>query len=488
MTDRQFTPDEQAFLAETGLKADDLAPLVADAPPLPADTLERIRSRAREKAGLAPAAAAAAPAAATPALPSRRPDRRPRRWLAAAAAALLLVGGTVVLSNPEGALAAIQRLVRLVPGIGLTETDGETWILPEPVSVEQDGVRVTVTGAISNLDGTQVRYRVDWPADEPLDKVEFASARESAFPELRLPDGTVIRRWGGSLAGGTRDMVGQYNFGPLPPGTSEVTLVLPYLSGVAEPVEIPVTLVNAEEAGLAGAHPGNWSEERLGVQVGVPYWTAVDDRIVVSLDTRLPDGTRVIDYRDWIEPHGFVEPVLIDDQGHTYPLIIDEADRSGPWRRAVFQGPLAPDARQLTLTVPYLILADYTAEARLTVPLEQLAEGKPLRLNEELQIGSHRFTVETVTRIDADTFGFTLDLGPEEGGVLLQKVGIRHRMFGGPRAWSAHGENGQFTSMEVDFRSAPRRNLVIVFADPGYRVHGEWQVELPVPAGRSDAE
>ena len=38
MTDRQFTPDEQAFLAETGLKADDLAPLVADAPPLPADT------------------------------------------------------------------------------------------------------------------------------------------------------------------------------------------------------------------------------------------------------------------------------------------------------------------------------------------------------------------------------------------------------------------------------------------------------------------
>jgi len=505
MTDRRLTPDEQAFLAETGLRPDDVAPLVEDAPPLPTDALARIRSGARAKAGIADRTVASVPAGSTasgpagstplapaasrpaPSGPGMASRRRVRRWLAAAAAVLLLAGGAVVLNSPERALAAIQRLVRLVPGIGLTESDSETWILPEPASVELDGARVTVTGFMSTPDRSHLQFRVDLPPLNP--EVKTRSPGGGASPELRLPDGTVQKGRHGFMSGGSRYMVGEYSFAPLPAGTSDVTVVFPYLSGVSAPVEIPLSLVNAEDAGLAEAYLGGWSDDRSGIQVGVPYWTAAGDRIVLSLDAVAPEGIVVESYREFLGSGGVIQPGLRDDRGRTYPLITEESDLSGGRVRAVFRGPLAPDAGRLTLAVPSLRLEDRSAEAPLTVPLEQLPEGKPLRLDEDLRLGSHRFTVRTVTRLDADTFRITLDLGTENDGSVLQFVGIRTATspFGRePTHWSSEGnlETG-FMSIEVDFRHPPSRNLEVVFVNPEYRLDGGWEVELAVPPRQS---
>ncbi len=490
MTDSRLTPEEQAFLAETGLRPDDLAPLVADAPPLPADALDRIRRRAREKAGIDGGSGlpAAVPVPEAGAAPARAFRRRTGRWLAAAAAALLLTAATAALAYPEQAVAAIERLVRLVPGIGLTETDGETWVLPEPVTVERDGVRVTVEGFVSDPEGARLQLRVRWPP--PAEPVKAVTDRAADPPELRLPDGTAVQRRTGYLAGGSTVMVGSYDYGALPAGTRAVVVVLPYLAGTSGPVEVPLTLVNAAEAGLAEGRPGDWSEENRGIQVGVSHWAAADDRIVLSLDARLPDGTTVTGYRQWVSPGRWVEPQLTDDRGRTYPLSDFESQLSVTQGRAVFWGPLAPDATRLTFTVPYLQLTDYDAEARLTVPLDQLPEGQPLRLDQELQLGRVRFTVRTVTRLDEDTFRFSLDLGTEEDGVLLETVSVRPPILGnGPTGWSAEGnaDTGQMV-LDVDYRRPPSRTLQIVFSWPRYRVRGDWQVELPVPGERSRDE
>ncbi|WP_374712272.1 hypothetical protein [Symbiobacterium terraclitae] len=467
MTDRQLTPDEQAFLKEVGLHPDDVAHLVDDAQPLPPDALARIRSRARRKAGIEAA---------------RSPGRR--RWLAAAAAALLLVGGTVVLSNPEGAVAAVQRLVQLVPGIGLTETDGETWILPEPVSVEQDGLRVTVTGVISSARGTQVQFRVDWTGEPMWEKP--AGGMRVPTPELYLPDGTVLTRPSGYMSGGSRGLEGAFWFGPLPGGWRDAVVRFPSLPGAAEPVDLPLSLVNAVDAGLAEAQPGGWSDDRYGVQVGVPYWTAAGDRIVLALDAVVPDGAFLHEYGDGFGPLNLV-PSLTDERGRAYPLIDEASELWGPRTHLVFAGPLEPDAGKLTLSVPALILADQVGEARLTVPLSRLPEGEPLALNERLTIGDRSFTVTAVTRLDDDTFRFDLDLGPEQDGVLLQRVDVAHPkspFASGPTGWSGVSENGQMTRIEVDFSAPPARNLEIVFDNLQYRLQGPWEVELPAAGGK----
>ncbi len=490
MTDSRLTPEEQAFLAETGLRPDDLAPLVADAPPLPADALDRIRRRAREKAGIDGGSGlpAAVPVPEAGAAPARAFRRRTGRWLAAAAAALLLTAATAALAYPEQALAAIQRLVRLVPGIGLTETDGETWVLPEPVTVERDGVRVTVEGFVSDREGARLRFRVQWP---PLSDGAKAITRRAADPpELRLPDGASVLKGTGSVAGSETDMVGSYVYAPLPAGTREVVVVLPYLARASGPVEIPLSLANAAEAGLAEGRPGSWSGESRGIQVGVSHWAAAGDRIVLSLDARVPDGTTVSGYRPWLSPGRWAGPTLTDDRGRIYPLNDFESQLTGTQGRAVFRGPLAAGATRLTLTVPYLQLTDDAAEARLTIPLDQLPEGQPLRLDQELQLGRVRFTVRTVTRLDEDTFRFSLDLGTEEDGVLLETVSVRPPILGnGPTGWSAEGnaDTGQMV-LDVDYRRPPSRTLQIVFSWPRYRVRGDWQVELPVPGERSRDE
>lgn len=493
-------PEEQAFLAETGLRPDDLAHLVNDAPPLPPDALARIRNRTREKTGTAVAhdaapatlgstlqsppspSSQASPVQSLPSPKSSATTRRPRRWLAAAAAVLLLVGGSVVLSNPGGAMAAIQRIVRLVPGIGLTETDGDTLVLAEPVSVQHGDVRVTVTGVVGARKRTQVQFRAEWPAVR--DKQELASRTSAA--ELRLPDGTVLEgsghRWGGS-----DKLEGEYWYDPLPEGTREVVLVLPFLSGTAEPVEIPLSLVSAEEAGLAEGRPGAWSTEQMGVKVGVPYWTAAGDRIVVALESRVPDGVTVEQFGERFSEENML-PSLSDDQGRVYPLIAEESVLLSGQRQAVFQGPLAPDAGELKLSVPALTLVEHAATARLTVPSARLPEGEPLELNEELAIGSQRFTVRAVTRLSPGIFRIDLDLGQEADGALLQRVDVRPPMSpfrSGPSGWSAQGVDGQMTQMEIDFKKPPTRNLEIVFASPTYRLKGGWEVHLPVPGSSS---
>lgn len=474
MTGDRLTPEELEFLKSTGLESNDLAPLVADAPALPADALARIRNRVHVKA------ASTAPAAAvpdtSPVTAPARPRRSGGRWLVAAAAALLIVGGTLVVANPQGALAAIQRLVRLVPGIGLTETDGETLVITSPVSTASGDERLTVTGLISDGRQTEVRFLVE---GLPLEKRE-PDVQTAFRPELRLADGTVLQSQSSSASGGSGTAEGVIWFEPLPSGTTDVTLLLPPVLGLTQPFELAIPVVNAVSAGLPEASDGAWSEERLGVRVGVPHWTVQGDLIVLNLQAQLPRGTAV--------EHFLAEgvlPELSDAQGRVYPLLQERSNLSpnpGEHASLTFQGPLAPDAGHLRLSVPVIKVVE-EAEADLSLSLSRLPEGQPLQLDKEMQIGSKRFVVNTVTRLEG-TFRFALDLGPEKEGALLQYVHIAPRTaFFRSGSYSTTGrmneQTWQLERLDYSPENVPDRNLEVVFKQPLVRLQGDWVVELP---------
>ena len=475
MTDKLPTPEERAFLESIGLEPNDLTPLVADAPLLPADTLARIRDRAHAKAGAD--ASMTSVATAVPVKPPARPRRSRGRWLAAAAAALLMVGGTLFVTNPQGALAAIQRLVRLVPGIGLTETDAETLVMASPVSAESGGERLTVTGLISQGKQTEVRFLVE---GLPLDKKE-PDVQAAFKPTLQLADGTVLQSHSSSASGGSGTAEGVIWFGPLPSGTSSVTLLLPPVHGMTQPFELAIPVVDAGSAGLTEAVAGAWSEERLGVRIGVPHWTVQGDLIVLNLEAELPRGTAV---EHFLAEH--VLPELSDEQGRVYPLVHERSNLSpnpGESASLTFQGPLAPDADRLRLTVPAIKVVE-EAEVELSIPLAQLPEGQPLDLDEEMEIGSQRFVIHTVTRLDEGTFRFALNLGPEEEGALLQGVEIAPRApFFRSGGYSTTGrmnqQSWQLERLDYSPEKVPDRNLELVFKRPLVRLQGDWVVGLP---------
>lgn len=480
MAGKDFTAEERSFLKDVGLDTTQLEPLVADAPSLPQDVLERIRSGARAKAG----AASASVVRPSPRL------RRFRPWLAAAAA--LLIGGGVALSQSDGAMAAIRRLVRLVPGIGLTEADAGTLVLTSPVSVEQDGQQLTITGLVSSRDGTELRYEIEGLS------LEHDDANIPGYPfrsVLRLADGTRLAESTMSFGAADGIVSGVIWFAPLPHATDAFTFAITPVGSSVAPFEVTVPVVDAGAAGLPEAVEGGWSEERLGVRIGVPHWTVQGDRILLNLETALPEGSSLQEVGESLEDRGLL-PVLTDDLGRTYPLIAEESqlyENPGQPVSLVFQGPLLSEVRTLRLTVPALRIADQNAEAAsLNISVDQLAAGDTLQLGRELELGAHRFTVEQVTRLDDLTFRFDLDLGPEQDGVLLQEVGIKPahpgRAEGWGRSWVTDAQTGQMTSLEFYPEVVRRGHLDVQFTDPVLRLMGNWEVTIPLEAEDSGVQ
>lgn len=473
MAGRDFSPEEREFLKATGLDVNQLEPLMADAPGLPQDVLERIRVGARAKAGVVPEPEPAA-------LPAAR--RRFRPWVAAAA--LLVVAGAVALSQSDGAMAAIHRLVRLVPGIGLTEADVGTLVMPSPVSVELDGQQLTITGLISSSDGTQLRYEIEglsW---------EKQISDVSGFPfraALRLADGTELDEF--SSVGSAREgsMSGIIWFAAPPRPTEAFTLSITPVDSSVAPFEVTIPVVDAALAGLPEAVEGGWSRERMGIRVGVPFWTVQGDRIVLNLEVRAPEGIRIEEVGEVFKDHRLL-PVLTDDRGRTYPLIEEESRlRKNSFEPVslVFQGPVASDAGVLRLHVPVVRIADMGAQsARLVVPLSQLPIGDSLQLQKEIEVGSYRFTVTQVTRLDERAFRFDVDLGPERDGVLLQEVAVRPAQLGRGEGWSgswiADPETAQMTNREIELEVIRSGRLDVEFSEPVVRLQGDWEVTIPL--------
>lgn len=463
MTDKPFDQEERSFLQATGLQPDNLAPLVEDAPALPADALQRIRTQARQKAGVAQ--------------PSR-PRRHTVWWKTAAAVALIGMGAALAVSSSDSAMAALERLVRLVPGFGLKATDAQSLVMADPVTVVEGSERLTITGLVSDGEATQVRFVVE---GLPLEKEAAPEQLPSAKPTIRLPDGKVLTSLGAATSGGEDRLEGTIWFAPLPSGTANLTLSLPSFHGLNQPFEVAIAVVDAEVAGLPAAQTGGWAEERLGVRVGVPYRSVHDGQILLSLDATTTAGAAV-------EMLGSnqIAPALTDDQGQSYPLI-KEASRlmnsSVEPMSATFQGPPAPDATSLRLSVPVVLVAE-KAEASLKIPLAKLPTGQPLPLNQRIKLGSHTFVVSAITRIDEQTFGFDLDLGPEQDGVLLQEVsiGLPHRIFKGG-GWSYTGhlnkQTGQVERLEFS-ADPPKGDLEVIFSRPVAQLRGGWEIELPL--------
>jgi hypothetical protein len=116
------------------------------------------------------------------------------------AIALALVLVVLVISAPELA-AAFGRVFGYVPGTGLVETTNGLRMLAEPVSVTREGVTVTVTQALVYVDHVELAYEVEGiqPVNNNQSDICGSYHPDNNFwsdadADLRLPDGTVIRR------------------------------------------------------------------------------------------------------------------------------------------------------------------------------------------------------------------------------------------------------------------------------------------------------
>ena len=471
MPTKRYDHDELEFMRSVGLDRDRLEELMDMEPaePVSQESLQRIRTMTYRKLGIMSDDAES--------VESRQPAASWWRRNLPAAVALLLVLGFGIAARLPSTQAAIEKLLYLVPGFGITETSGQTLVLAGPVQVEGKRGHLTVTALVSNGENTEVRFHIDGVVStKPDPSTMDQSPLEAA---LVLEDGTRFDHSSAQFSAGEK-IIGSLWFPALPDETESVRLELSSIHGMTEPFEAQLTVVDIASADLTKATIGGWSEYRNGVILGAPYWAIENERIVLTLDSILEEkGARVDRILESL--------TLTDDLGNSYPLIVEESELTynmGKSNQAVFRGPVDEQASSLRLSIEAIQILE-KGEARLQIPLDKLRLNSPVEINEKIQVGRWPVIVRSVTRIENqqsdDRFALDLDLGPVNDKIFLQYLHVGpYRARGGGSFQIEEDELlSQGSNFEV-FYEARGRYLDLRFDLPMIGVYGPWNIEIPL--------
>jgi hypothetical protein len=188
-------------------------------------------------------------AAQTSALPrrGRRLSSRTRlAWSLGVALVLLLAAFAI---GPRNIVAAMQRLLGYIPGVGLVDDSAGLRVLAEPVTIQREGITVSVTQAVLDPQRTVLLFQADGipPSARPAGE---DSPGCSDSPRLLLPDGTLLQIIEGGGRGWGSGYENRMVFLAVPPEVDQVVFVLPCLMDTApgaapENWELPLRFVPA---------------------------------------------------------------------------------------------------------------------------------------------------------------------------------------------------------------------------------------------------
>jgi hypothetical protein len=206
-------------------------------------------------------------------LASRPAKTAPRMAFRPAWALAIIVAIALLALSFPFVVAAIGRLFGYVPGMGLVENTGNLRMLAQPVSVQRDGITLTITNALVYPDRLELVYKVEGISNEndgymAEDAVQDPTAfcggvniGETAIKDgdamLRLPDGTLLEReYTGLYPQNAYSMTPVYK-ASLPNDVTELTMVLKCIpmarmGAVPENWEVPFKLAAVPAGTVVG--------------------------------------------------------------------------------------------------------------------------------------------------------------------------------------------------------------------------------------------
>jgi len=303
-----------------------------------------------------------------------------RRVLSTAAGLLLVLVIILLAVGPQQVAAQVRALLGYIPGIGFVDRDSVR-VLAEPVVYTEDGVTYTVTNAVVDADHTRIRFEIDgWPTLlEMQEELEGQNTEPELAARLYLPDGETVDHFSGGF--GTKGKDASLYYGdlicaPLPAGIDALTLELTAIPGV--PAErmpdgwrAELRLVKAQDVPelpvieyaprqVETQPPAPYASPSPAAQVEPAAQSGVELEVLEIVRAESETALRVAVHSvdpDWQLVGDFLPAKLVDDQGRTYeqvyltyPQVEDEAGVI-----ALTFEPLAPDARQVTLSLEYLM-------------------------------------------------------------------------------------------------------------------------------------
>jgi hypothetical protein len=410
---------------------------------------------------------------------------------------LVLLTLSLILAGPERALAALRGLLGYIPGIGLVDEAGGLRVLADPVSLEQDGITITVEQALLDSERTVIIYIADGiPAEAyhsipteaypPHHRSEDASFC-SLSPQLHLSDGSVLQIVGGRGSGRDSGYESRLVYPPIPPEISEAIFFIPCLNDTSP-----------------GAAPENW-------EVALHFIPAPADVTVVPVfeiststeATVTPDEAeamgmyleKVIElegsyilagtFRQNMDLPGAIVmgisawPAIVDAEGLPLPYetpsdldLVSEEVGVFPWAYEIPKGFASP----LTIT---LEAVDVEFPADATFQLDVGADpqvGQEWMLDQEFELSGHVIHLVSAVRLE-NGYEFNFRSDTSVSGVSVEDTA--HVPVGG----FGEGQQGEFSDGFEYADPVPAGLLAFRIRGLMARYSGPWTLTWEPPEG-----
>jgi len=301
-----------------------------------------------------------------------------------------------------GVVYAIGKSLGYIPGIGVVDQSVPIRVLAEPVTVEQQGISVTVSKVVADSTRTFMSYSVD-----------AIPGGYCKIPEMYLPDGTNLEQTccSGPNSEGT--------YSPIPNGTNNVTFVL--FCGFSEgggpesfSFKLPLNLVPAP-AGIATpaveiAVTADGVENKTGLHLEKVIELA-DSYILIGKFTDGGDLPGPLSMST--ESDSEYLPHIEDANGNPVSFKVREDARPDPdWDVAYYWAYEIPKpvATPLKITVDRVNIRKHnTAQIQFDTG-DHPQVGQEWNLNLPVKLGASDFVVDSVTFLGN---GYTFNLSSE---------------------------------------------------------------------------
>lgn len=446
--------------------------------------------------------------------------RKAKGWVYAMVTLLVLATLFFVI-GPSKVLAQIQAILGFVPEVGIVDTSATFYQLAEPVSDSRDGITLSIQSAFLSADQTVISFTMTDLPDE-IKRDNFGDPECNTPAHLTLPDGSKIQSSGydiSLLPDGTYEHTLGFEY-PVTTNFNQAILTFPCLQGtipgkgpedwrfdlafVPAPEDLtafPVTLNEKSDItetersnSEVSPQPGD-EEEKLTMPAMIVDGDRQEEMKVLGVVEK-PDSYWVT----WAYPNtldkdvqvnGFrylspFNPVFYDANGVELPLP-DQAMRRQLWdyedslrRQLPEDDPLKLLGLFHTYVVPktgvtFPIYIKHNVFERsfpekqgysdisFDGSLVQSANG-PVEMNQEIQIGSTKFVLESIEK--ADSGGYKFNFNGAENKIAECQV----ELLGFPTNMAGNGnpDSGDFFNFyqSLMYSTPPTGELTVRVSQP----------------------
>ncbi len=416
--------------------------------------------------------------------PANRSTGEPKNWsifmqTLRTRPALVFLLAILALALLTGAAYAIGRLSGYIPGFGFTTGDpGSVYRLAEPVEITHAGITLRVLQATSDSQRFSVTI-------EQVGQVESTSDFIYPFAAVLLPDGQEIEFRESSGDQENNRQVNIFEFAPLPPETSELSLryqIIERERGVLWQAELPLRLrpLRDDEI-IPPPAQGPWqpiaSESQAGLRLVLENVAAASDKTILQVALRFDQPGMSLN-NDW-------NVLLKDSQGRVYPLSLvmsdlsDSSNQSKTYETVPFKGgelltlslTSFPDPANLPLSQDFWD----DAPAFTFDPGPDPQAGQTWQLDETLYAGDFTLRLSGAQAVSSTEIVFLF--APTDPVRAVMLISDAATGAGG----ETHARDG-LINVPVRFASLPKAPIELSIMRVYYTAQGEWNISWQAPA------